>query len=271
MKAVQVIVATTKQEDLALYNKMNVQSNIIIANQHDKVEIKRTHMDKNQVKMITTDTRGVGKNRNIGMLYATDDILLFADDDIIYKDGYSKTICDAFLELPDADLIIFRMEFMKNNKIYDVDQHSTRRVHVWNGLSFGTYQIAIRRVALLRENIHFTHLFGGGCLYSAGEDSLFLLDCFRKKLKVYTYGKVIGTNVRDHSSWFRGFNEKFFYDRGAFIMCAFPKIKYMIMLYYIFVYRRKSQLPVKDKIKYMIAGIKGYKHLLRYEDVFVGG
>lgn len=266
----QVIVATTKQRDLVLYRKMNIQSNIVIANQYDKFEIKKSIIDGNQVEMITTDTKGVGKNRNIGMLYATDDIILFADDDVIYKDGYRNTVCRAFSELADADVIIFRMEFMKNNEIYDVDRHLTKRVHCWNGLSFGTYQIAIRRVSILRENIHFTHLFGGGCLYSAGEDSLFLIDCFRKKLKVYTYGEIIGINVRDTSSWFHGFNEKFFYDRGAFIMCAFPKIKYFILCYFILIYRKKTQLSINNEIKFMTAGMKGYKDLLGYEDVFGG-
>ena len=29
------------------------------------------------------------------------------------------------------------------------------------------------RKSILRENIHFTHLFGGGCTFSAGEDSIF--------------------------------------------------------------------------------------------------
>ena len=246
----QVIVATTRQKDLELYSKMHVQSNMVIANQYDKAEIKRDNFDGNRVVMITTDTVGVGKNRNIAMLYATDDIILFADDDVIYRDGYSDTVHNAFLELPDADVIIFRMDFMKNEKIYDIDRHVTRRVHMWNGLSFGTYQIAVRRRALLRENIHFTHLFGGGCLYSAGEDSLFLIDCFRRKMRVYTYGKIIGTNVRESSSWFCGFNEKFFYDRGALIMCAFPKVRYLIMFYYVYIYRKKSQLSIKDKIKY---------------------
>ena len=40
---------------------------------------------------------------------ATGDICLFADDDMIYVNDYSKLVENAFLENPTADVIIFNL------------------------------------------------------------------------------------------------------------------------------------------------------------------
>lgn len=56
--------------------------------------------------MISTQTRGVGINRNFRLHYADADILLISDDDMVFKEGYTKTVEKTFSELPDADTII---------------------------------------------------------------------------------------------------------------------------------------------------------------------
>ena len=67
----------------------------------------------------------------------------------------------------------------------------------------------------------FFQNFGGGCIYSSGEDSLFLKACFERGLKVYSNAYVLGSCCKDVSSWFRGFNEKYFYDKeqGIYLDC----------------------------------------------------
>ena len=75
MKKLQVLVATMHQKDLSLVEKMNIRCDAVIANQADKNEI----LTEDNVTMITTKTRGVGLNRNIALLAADAEILLFAD------------------------------------------------------------------------------------------------------------------------------------------------------------------------------------------------
>lgn len=265
MSRVQVAVAAMKQKDTSLSKKMNVNTDLVIANQGNVYSYIRENNNGNTITMMTTATRGVGLNRNFALQQVSDDIILLADDDIVYKDNYAQLIEAAFDEIPDADVIVFRMQFVKNGEVYEVDTHKTKRLHFFNGLSFGTYQIAIKRSSLLRANIHFTELFGGGCIYSSGEDSMFLIDCFRKGLKLYSHKYLIGDNIRNSSSWFTGFHEKFFYDRGAFIACAFPKIKTLILLYYLYIYRNSGELSWKKKKQMMKAGIAGFSKLISYD------
>ena len=57
--------------------------------------------------------------------------------------------------------------------------------------------------------------WGGGARDSNGEDSLFLHDCLKKGLHIYADTAVLGREVYRESTWFHGYNEKFFADRGV--------------------------------------------------------
>lgn len=259
MLNIEVMVASMGQKDFSLCQKMNINTDVVIANQSDRFIYREERFGSFTAKMITTATKGVGLNRNIGLQYATGDILIFSDDDIIYYDGYENIIAKAFDELPDADVIIFGMRYLKNGEVYTVDKYRTQKLHFWNGLRFGTFQIAVRSISMLKANLHFSHLFGGGCIYSAGEDSLFLMDCFRHKLNLYTYAAVIGDNTEGSSTWFHGYTEKFFHDRGVLAAALFPRLSGCMCLYYLFVYRKQRDIKNIRKYQLMKSGVKEFR------------
>ena len=207
---VQVLVATVNQKDFSLVGKMNLQTPAIITNQSDRFAYEQKQRNGQRIEMLTTTTKGVGINRNLGLLLSRESILLFADDDVVYTDGYEQIIYNAFQKIPEADVLIFSIDFFKNGIHQDVGLYKKQRIHIYNALKYGTISVAIRRSAVEKKNLHFSNIFGGGTPYSCGEDSLFILDCLRKGLKIYTYPDVIAENSRDKSSWFFGYNRKFF-------------------------------------------------------------
>ena len=58
-------------------------------------------------------------------------------------------------------------------------------------------------------------LFGGGAKYSNGEDSLFIKDCLNAGMKIKAMPVNLGREIPRPSTWFHGYTEKFFYDRGV--------------------------------------------------------
>ena len=74
---------------------------------------------------------------------------------------------------------------------------------------------SVRSSKLKSLGIKFSILFGGGARFSNGEDSLFLKDCLDKGLKMFAVPAVLGEEVPRPSTWFNGYNDKFFYDRGV--------------------------------------------------------
>lgn len=260
MIQLQVLVAAMHQKDLSLVEKMNIRCSAVIANQADRNEI----LVEDDVKMITTTTRGVGLNRNIALLAADADILLLADEDVVYNDDMPQAVIAAFQENPKADVLIFGVDIVKNGKIIDRRHLKNRRVHVFNAMRFGTYRIAIRRKALLRANIMFNQNFGGGCPFSSGEDSLFLKACFDRGLQVYAHEYVLGTCAKDTSTWFVGCNEKYFYDKGVLMRCLFPRIPHIMALYFAIRFKRQTEVTVWQRIWLMQKGVCGGKTMQPY-------
>ena len=117
MERVEVVCVTMGQKDLTIAEKMHITGDAVFGNQADGFRKEVQTRDGQTVKMITTDTRGVGVNRNIALLHATGDILLFADDDICYADGYADGVRRAYAQHPDADMILFSLDITQGGRV----------------------------------------------------------------------------------------------------------------------------------------------------------
>ncbi len=262
----EVLVATMGQQDCSLAEKMNIQTGAVIANQCDTWGYEQSA--DGRVRMLSTATKGVGINRNLALQLAKEDILLFADDDMTYYDGTLQGVLDAFAQLPHADVILFGADMTRNGEVYERRQPPLRRARIFNSMKYGTYRIAVRRQAVQKHMLSFSTLFGGGCRYGCGEDSIFLCDCFRVGLKVYSHPYVLGACAKDRSSWFSGYNEKYFFDRGAMLACAFKKTKHILKWYYIGKFFPKTELSLKRVIKATNQGIRAFREQRSFEEVF---
>lgn len=257
----EVLVATMGQENLALAEKMNITAAAVLANQCDRWDYEQ----QQEVRMISTATRGVGINRNLALQLSEADILLFADDDVRYYDGALEGVLEAFRQLPDADVVFFGLDMTRDGKVFDKRRNKVRRVHIWNALRYGTARMAVRRSAVMEKRLCFTTLFGGGCKYSSGEDTVFIADCLRAGLKAYSHDLVLGTCAKDSSSWFEGVTEKYLYDRGAMVACVFPRLKHLMKWHFARKTAKKHGVSMKKVLRYMNMGIKGFKTLKGYD------
>lgn len=261
----QVLVATMHQSDLSLADKMNIHCDALIANQ---AELSNFASDESaSVKMITTKTRGVGLNRNIALLASDADIILMSDDDVVYNDDMASSVIGAFEKHKDADVIIFGMDILKNGELKKCKSDKFRRLHIYNSMRYGTYRLAARREKLVHNNITFNQCFGGGCTFSAGEDTLFIKSCFDSGLKVYYHPYVLGTCCKDSSTWFNGFNEKYFYDKGVLVRKLFPKTAYIMALYFGLKYKNRTDLSVSNILRLVYKGVRFGKKMIPFEDV----
>ncbi|PGT89050.1 glycosyltransferase family A protein [Bacillus sp. AFS040349] len=225
----QVLVSTMHQNDLSILQKMNIQSNAIIINQTNKNSSLSCDYEGHDIKLFSYAERGIGLSRNNALMRATADIALFADDDVVYVDNYKMLIIDAFKNNPKADIIVFNVPSTNPDRPLHFIK-SKGRVRFYNCLKYGAVSIAVRTTKIKQANVYFSLLFGGGARYSAGEDSLFLAECIKKGLKVYTDPTVIGRVNQEKSSWFEGYNEKYFIDKAVFYYCLSKRWAYLLCL-----------------------------------------
>lgn len=260
MNKIQVLIATMNN-DFSLIKKMNLNVPCIIANQSgiNKIEY------NNDSIMISSDTIGVGNNRNIALNHSDAEIVVFADDDVYYYDENLTDIISFFDNNPQVDLALFGIDYTKDGKIYRTKVGETKKLTIYNGLKYGAISFAARRKPLLENNIVFNTNFGGGSIFGSGEDTLFLKECFDKKLNIYSVNHIIGKTSSDDSSWFSGYNDKFFYDKGALLKQLFPKLYSILIFRYARIYSKKSGSSLQRVLRFMKDGIKNSDALIPYE------
>lgn len=263
----QVLVATMGQQDTTLAEKMNIRCDAVLANQADREETVCVDTPYGQVQMITTPTRGVGLNRNIALSAATGDILLLADDDVVYRDDMPQEVIRAFERHPEADVLLFGMDMVRDGAVFETRQEPFHRLRVWNAMKYGAVRMAIRRSSFEQHGIRFHQSFGGGCPFSAGEDSLFMKACLDKRMAVYAHPYVLGACCKDSSSWFVGYNEKYFYDKGVLVRHLFPRMAYVAALYFGAYFKRETTVGLWRRLRLVYAGVRGGKHLIPYAEI----
>ena len=232
---IQVIVTTMNQTDHSLLEKMNIQSDAIICNQCDRYEFEEFIYRGYNIKWFSFAERGVGLNRNNGLMRATADIVLFADDDLVYVDGYPEIIKEAFSNNKEADIFILDLAY-RNKKVKRIMKEE--KLSFRKTMRFGGARICARLSKLRLHGLSFNLCFGGGTGFSSGEDTLFLKDCISKGLKIYSYPKLIASlSDERESTWFRGYNSKFFRDKGILFYLLNNKLAVFFAFYHCFKHR----------------------------------
>lgn len=149
------------------------------------------------------------------------DICVLADDDMVFCDGYEEKVKKAFSENPQADLIIFNL--IEDEESLNRQNATTTKINILNYMNYGAARLAFRRKAVSYNGITFNLNFGGGTTHQCGEDTLFLRDCLKKGLNIIALPEAIAElkDERD-STWFKGYNEKYFFDKGILLALAHP-------------------------------------------------
>ena len=255
----QVLVATMNQRDQTLPQKMNLHSDAIIINQCDHSAVALQTYNGYPIHWYSFREKGVGLSRNNALMRAQGEIVLFADDDVSYIDGYAEIILREFDRLPQADIIIFNLDSDDTMRPEYIN-HNTHRIHFFNCLRYGACRIAVRLERLRKENISFHLLFGGGSRYGSGEDSIFLTDCLRHGLKLYASDQLIGHIKQRDSSWFSGYNERYFWDKGALFGCISKHFSGLLCLQYYLRHKKDfGKLPGFHVLKLMHGGKTEFK------------
>ena len=263
---IEVIVTAMNQDDFSIIEKNNIKCDVIIANQTNKESFQEMKTGINSYKLISTATKGVGKNRNIGIQHITGDIILFADDDLIYNDDMEENVVAAFSKFSDADVIIFGLAYSKNGVVFKTKTCTTGKLPLLKSMKYGACALAIKRESLQKTGLKFNENFGGGCIYSRGEDSDFIINCYKHGLKVYTYDYVLGVTSKDSSTWFTEYNEKYFYDTGALARNTFGIFAFPYIFRFALRTQAKEGITLKNKFDLMFAGYKNYKKLIPYDE-----
>lgn len=258
----QLLVSAMNADAKALARRMQIDSDAIIINQTDRFGYEEFTINSNNIKCYCFRERGVGLSRNNALMRADHDISLFSDEDIIYCEGYKTLVLEAFEKHPEADMLLFNIEVCEERRTYHISEYG--RVRQYNCGRYPTYSFAVRTKKIQKACVTFSLLFGGGACYSNGEDSLFLRECLSRGLKVYRVPVTIGREEAEgKSTWFSGYHEKFFKDRGVLYHFLYGKLAKPLAVRFLLAHKTQmcQEIPVRGAYRLMCSGIKEAKEL----------
>ncbi len=250
-----MLVAAVNEQVNTLADKMNLETEAVIINQCDHFGYQEYLHKGSLIRCFSMAERGVGLSRNTALMRADKELCLFSDEDIAFYPGYEEVVCKAFENNPDADIITFNFKVDQRRRTYY--NQEKRRIRWYNYGRYPTFAVAARTESLHRAGVSFSLLFGGGARYSNGEDSLFLHDCLKKGLHLYADTSEIGQEIYRESTWFKGYNEKFFTDRGVLYHYLYGKMAKPFSLRFIYAHKEEmlKEMSLAKAYKLMKQGI----------------
>lgn len=262
---IEVLLSTmyieSKEELKELLKTNRITTDVIVINQVDNKENIFNYNEKGQ-EVKNFQEKGASKSRNRLLENAKGDICIFADDDMIYKNNYDNFIREEFKKNTKAQMIIFNIENHNLNR-EKIKKIGNKKINKLDIMRVRTSEIAFKNEILKKYNIKFDENFGPNGIFEKGEETVFLYECLKKKIKIFSVDTNIGYVHSDKSTWFKGYNKKYLFDQGAIFYRIYPKlynlfiIQYIIRKYNLY----KENLSILQAYKEMKKGAKKCKEI----------
>lgn len=209
LKTAQVMISCMYQ-DLDIIQRSNLTHDVLVINQCDVKDEVIKHYPNNII-WVDTPTRGLSCSRNLALEKAEGEVCLIADDDEFFEPNIQEKVFEIFVRHQEIDVLVLQGK----NYGYKTSKgfHKMNYIELFH---INSISIAVRRNSIIDKNILFDVNIGSGTGNGAGEEFKFVLDCKRKGLQIYYYPLIKSSvNLKSESQWFKGFNKKYFYNKGA--------------------------------------------------------
>lgn len=256
-KTIEVLISTMNRDNLKFIENMNIQTDFVVGNQNGLNQTIEITVNGHHCLLINSDQTGLSKNRNLTIQNASAGICLLADDDITYCEGYKEIVLRAFEKHEDADVILFNLHETPTKR------YVIRKEHIVKGLEFlkyGSVRIAFKRESI-NAKVSFDEQFGSGSMIPIGEDTIFLSDCLKKGLRIVAMPDFILSLQPSESTWFRGYDERYFVNKGKMYYRIFGSLYLIISIQDAYRHRDRYGKACKwtTNVRCMIRGAREYK------------
>lgn len=206
-------------DSLLLQSYMDFELIIVDQNTEDTLNnIVKPYKSKFYIKHVRIKERGLSLARNVGIKYATGDIIAFPDDDCVYSEGILTFLNKFFLDNKNVDFVTFRLRDKDsledaNLKWYDKDTPITYK-NIFRTVISPSIFVRVKNI----NDIYFDENLGVGRRFGSGEESDMILELIYRGYnglylnnfiiyhpnkkeslnKIYSYGLGYGATIKKH-------------------------------------------------------------------------
>lgn len=137
--------------------------------------------------------RGLSRSRNRALSHARGDILLLADEDIRYRDGFAEVVRAEFGRYPEAAGVSFRFEERSQGALAKGYPAVAMR-HSWLSVAaLSSIELALQPSRL--GDHRFDERFGLGAQFPSGEEAVLCSDLLRAGAELWSVPKTICSHL----------------------------------------------------------------------------
>lgn len=263
---VEVLLATMYRKDKKILTDINVKTDITVINQTNDESKEEIEFNGKSILWINSKARGLSRSRNDAIYNSRNEICLLADDDMVYRDGYEEVVLKEFKDNPDADIIVFGIESIESQKSVGLKSMNNKRLNYHKSMQACSVQLGLKVNSIRKYNLKYNEKIGPGGRYNMGDENIFLTGCYKKHLKFYSSPHVIADLYTADSSWFKGFTDKYLFDRGAILggMSKHLSILYIIRFALINYRKYSKNFSFIKAIKIMLRGRRDFIDYVGY-------
>ncbi|MGF7482752.1 glycosyltransferase family A protein [Providencia sp. SP181] len=186
--------------NIVIVHQMNINSN------YDYI-MEPLLKERSDIKYYKSFTKGVTKSRNIALKNATGDIVLFCDDDVIYRKDIQKIIIEQYRINPEIGFITFAYSNQTDMQNAAKKFHSSSFKHnLKTILKVGTIEVTARREPIIKNKVCFPEDMGAGATYFLCDEPVFLSKLLKNSMNGIYKPLIIGYHPADSSGQI--FNKK---------------------------------------------------------------
>lgn len=265
MNKLSIIVSTINNNISRIHQSIFTQENVTIINQIPK-KFNNNKQSKihEKVKWIDFDQKGLSKSRNLALELCDTNYVYLCDDDVELVNNFHLIISNSINKYPDVDVFAFNVK--GKNNFFKKKYTKEFNINLLNSMKLSSVQLVYKMDFIKRFQIRFDEDFGAGSIYKMGEENIFLTDCIKKGASIRYIPETIALVTLGNSSWFTGFNEKYFFDRGAINFRIMGRISILYSI--IFCIRKyniyKKEITFSRAITSILKGIREYENKSNY-------
>ena len=190
----EILLSCMNLQDEDIITKSHIESDTIIVNQCGYDGYNEYDRNGHKTRIFSVNDKGLTKSRNYAIKHS------------------------------EADVIIFNIG---NRPAHWGDM--PKKLGYLDLMHVASWQISFKRESIVNNNVYFDERMGAGSGNGAEEEFRFLTDCRKNGLAIYYVPFVIADVAQTKSTWFKGYNEEFFINRGnttRYIMGYVPAVLY---------------------------------------------
>jgi glycosyltransferase involved in cell wall biosynthesis len=229
---------------------------ILIINQTEKNTILTSSYPN--IRVVNSFEKGLSKSRNLAFKNAIGKILVIADDDIAYEEGFRTNIVKAYNEFTEAAVISFCVVNSNRDLLKKYPSRLKKNLNIFDVFNTSSIEITLNKKILDTTKVRFDENFGLGGIFELGEEAVFLSDLKKENKQLVFVPEVIVKHQQQTSSDKKEVMERY-YINGALFFRILKKNAVIWLLIKLCFDLKQKKLKFTGIKKALKSAYQGYK------------